>query len=824
MPSALLPVSAAHATYLVFNTPPEAVRNTYGELGAFDTPSARMAPDGEISFTFGDLGDQQRYNLAFQALPWLETSFRYSHIVGRYPGYDDRHYYDRSFGLKVRLVKEDDMFPDVSVGIRDLLGTGALSSEYVVASKNVGPFNISAGLGWGAMAQRAVFSNPLGLLFKSFKTRSAYSSGGGQVDFGMFFRGPDTGAFGSIAWQTPVDGLQLLAEYSSDKYQQYNYDGGVKVRSPLNIGLSYRPLDSIALSAGWFYGSTVGITMSVRGDPTKTYPSAMRLGPQVPDAVVRTDVQQQDALRLMLDRNKAVSSVRAGKPWTSVLTPEESARQTLLQVFRSGTAGVRSVEPKGKSLIIDARLSSDPSGQCASYARVAHAGNTNFTTLVLTDLQDPGGRVQFCSPTTKTANLTGAGVTMIANPVTEALRNKIKSDIAGQDVAVVGLTTGRSEVWVFYETYRYAKAAEAAGRIARILMADLPPNIEVFHLIPGYLGMELNEITVFRSALERELSSASGLIMVGNTVQVARPPLDNPARDPMAGDRYPMFSASFDPKVTQRLYDPDAPIQFNIYGDAAGLLQIAPGLTLAADVTGMIWSNYSFTRDAGSVLQHVRSDVLKYQKRGKYGISGLQLIYQKRVARDVFAEVRGGYFEDMFMGVGGQVLWRPADTRLAFGADIYQVWQRAYNRLFGLQRFNGEHYDVLTGHVSAYYNSPWYGLNFAVHAGRYLAGDRGATFEITRRFSSGVEIGAWATFTNVPFSKFGEGSFDKGIIVHIPFEWGLPIWSQSSYDIHMNSLTRDGGQRLAGDDSLYGVTDAASYGEIVDHLDAFREP
>jgi hypothetical protein len=178
----------------------------------------------------------------------------------------------------------------------------------------------------------------------------------------------------------------------------------------------------------------------------------------------------------------------------------------------------------------------------------------------------------------------------------------------------------------------------------------------------------------------------------------------------------------------------------------------------------------------------------------------------------------------MFMGVGGQVLWRPADTRLAFGADIYQVWQRAYNRLFGLQRFNGEHYGVLTGHISAYYNSPWYGLNFAVHAGQYLAGDRGATFEITRRFSSGIEIGAWATFTNVPSSKFGEGSFDKGIIVHIPFEWGLPIWSQSSYDIHMNSLTRDGGQRLAGDDSLYGVTDSTSYGEIVDHLDDFREP
>ena len=80
-------------------------------------------------------------------------------------------------------------------------------------------------------------------------------------------------------------------------------------------------------------------------------------------------------------------------------------------------------------------------------------------------------------------------------------------------------------------------------------------------------------------------------------------------------------------------------------------------------------------------------------------------------------------------------------------------------------------YNVTTGHVSLYYNSPWYDIDLAVHAGRYLAGDYGATIEVTRHFASGVEIGAFATFTNVPFSEFGEGSFDKGIIVRIPFEW-----------------------------------------------------
>jgi hypothetical protein len=173
----------------------------------------------------------------------------------------------------------------------------------------------------------------------------------------------------------------------------------------------------------------------------------------------------------------------------------------------------------------------------------------------------------------------------------------------------------------------------------------------------------------------------------------------------------------------------------------------------------------------------------------------------------------------MFAGVGGQVVWRPEGQRIAIGADVYEVWQRGFDRLFDVQG-----YHILTGHVSLYYESPWYGLNFNVHAGRYLAGDYGATFEITRRFSTGVEIGAFATFTNVPFAKFGEGSFDKGIIIHIPFEWALPIYSQGSYDLLLRSLTRDGGARLGNDDSLYDDTRSAAYGDIQRDVDDIVSP
>ena len=60
-----------------------------------------MAPDGELSAGASFLQNNQHYNLGFQILPWLEGSFRYSGLQHFNPDYPV--YYDRAFGVKVRL-------------------------------------------------------------------------------------------------------------------------------------------------------------------------------------------------------------------------------------------------------------------------------------------------------------------------------------------------------------------------------------------------------------------------------------------------------------------------------------------------------------------------------------------------------------------------------------------------------------------------------------------------------------------------------------------------------------------------------------------------
>ena len=160
-------------------------------------------------------------------------------------------------------------------------------------------------------------------------------------------------------------------------------------------------------------------------------------------------------------------------------------------------------------------------------------------------------------------------------------------------------------------------------------------------------------------------------------------------------------------------------------------------------------------------------------------------------------------------GRGRRGTGRPRGQRWAIG-DLYGVWQREFDRLFGLQP-----YRQVTGHVTVYYASPWYDLDFQFRAGQYLAGDRGVTLEVTRRFSTGIEIGAFVTKTNVSSANFSEGSFDKGIIIRIPINWIAPINTQSQVALDLRPVQRDGGQVLGGDATLYEETRRASQSEIV---------
>ncbi|MBK5104312.1 MAG: YjbH domain-containing protein, partial [Burkholderiales bacterium] len=91
---------------------------------------------------------------------------------------------------------------------------------------------------------------------------------------------------------------------------------------------------------------------------------------------------------------------------------------------------------------------------------------------------------------------------------------------------------------------------------------------------------------------------------------------------------------------------------------------------------------------------------------------------------------------------------------------------------------------------------------------RYLAGDTGATFDFSRVFDNGVKFGAFFTKTNVSAAEFGEGSFDKGVYLTVPFDAFLTKSSNGNASAVWKPLTRDGGAKLVRVVPLYDLTRA----------------
>jgi hypothetical protein len=139
-------------------------QSDFGGVGLLQTPSARMAQEGEFSFVLSRATPYTNYNVSLQPLPWLEAAFRYTNVSNRLYGpralSGSQTYKDKSIDAKARLWEESRWIPTVSIGARDIGGTGLFSSEYVVANKRAGPFDFSLGLGWGYIGARGDIANP----------------------------------------------------------------------------------------------------------------------------------------------------------------------------------------------------------------------------------------------------------------------------------------------------------------------------------------------------------------------------------------------------------------------------------------------------------------------------------------------------------------------------------------------------------------------------------------------------------------------------------------------------------------------------------------
>ena len=98
-----------------------------------------------------------------------------------------------------------------------------------------------------------------------------------------------------------------------------------------------------------------------------------------------------------------------------------------------------------------------------------------------------------------------------------------------------------------------------------------------------------------------------------------------------------------------------------------------------------------------------------------------------------------------------------------------------------------------------------YGINVRTTVGKYLAGDKGGTLDLSRRFKSGFTLGVFTTLTDLSSEEFGEGSFDKGFYFSIPTSLFYSDFRTGNISFGLHPLTKDGGSFLIQNHSLFSL-------------------
>lgn len=650
-------------TFLLFSCQVEA--SDFGTTGLIDTPTAKMQPDATLSTTIMVDEIIESYMVTYQALDWLEATYRYT-------GFKNTGGWDRNLEIKANILSESTYIPELSIGARDVLGTGVFGAEYLVASKQYKNFEFNFGLGWGVLSGDSNTKNILFEIFPSLEQRvstNAAPGEGGQLQSDIFFSGKNIGFFGGIKYTFDGIPLSLVVEYDPNVFLSGASDfDTTQTDQHINLGLTYEFADDTFLSVNYKHQEMFGLSLTSRIN-TASRPAKYK----TPKFVSALDLPQ--------------SKLPAG---------------------------------------ID--------------------GNSWYD-LLLYDVER--------------ANLFLLGAKLF-------------------------VSEKRAELEIANSMYPYwPDAIDKAHQLASL---HLPRNIKIVDYI---VNMDGHRVQTIRLPRDPWRSTDSISVAQNATILPSRSIIKPNFKTGFVKDEITV-NANLDNRIM--LFDPDQPLSIQFFVNLDTKIPLPSEWNLLASYRFDIYNNFgNLNRFSDSALPPVRTESLKYLQDGENGLENLYLDKRGTFANVPRLHYRmfGGVLETMYSGVGGELLYQPSQSRLAFGLSANAVKKRDYDG--SLRHLD---YETVTAFASLYWASPFQNYDFAIHAGRYLAKDVGATLEFRRTFDNGWQIGAWATRTNVSSEDFGEGSFDKGFFLRVPFGSLFGSSSRSVFQTKVRPVQRDGGARL----------------------------
>lgn len=659
----------AFSAYYVKNSynPIDPSYNSIGQTGLIHLPSASLQNSGTVGLTIGRGSLNELISIIATPFPWLEASFFY-HRPRETFYIKKNKYLDKGFNLKLGFNYKG---VDFALGLDDIAGTGFFTKEYLALTTKQNNFNMTLGIGTGALAADHPYKNPIPRFRERpnalFGSDSIY---GGEIDFNSFFKGP-VGIFGGVEFiSSRFPGLTIKVESNPFDYNQFLAGGFLPTdkfrnkrrrQKDFNYGLSYIFKNDMALSLAEVNGNSFDLSLSAKFNFAN---SKQKVKPKKVELI-------SDA------KNKKLAFYR------NIL---------------------RNLE-KDKLFLQSAELDNN---------------NNLHVAIVNNKYNDPVSVFEHAK--------------------------KVASDLASlQNISLSKLTI---------------------------------TNINS--------GKEIS--TISGKAINRLNPSELGYIT-----------LEEPSNKTNEFDfqtilKFPEFYNDLKPQFIYRYADPTRFFAGGIDLQLNSEIKFAPDIYLETNIAYQLKSTFDRSRYAADspYLPHVRTDTVKYlQNRSDIYLNTLELNKISKIANGHYLKFSTGIYEMMFGGHGFEYLWKPFTSNFSYGLSVYQVKQRDFK-----QRLGFRDYKVTTGHSNFIYFHPESGLMIDLSVGKYLAGDKGYTFNFSRRYKSGFKMGAYFTRTNISKLEYGEGSFDKGFYFEIPLNLFDSSADKGSSSFLIQPLTRDGGAKL----------------------------
>jgi hypothetical protein len=234
----------------------------WGGTGLMEIPTARVMKEGYYRFGASQIYPYRYYYGAVSPLPGVEIDGRVTETLdldissrSGWSGYGN--YKDKAIDLKYQFVKEGKWTPALAVGIMDPHGTRIYPSQYIVASKQIYPFDLTIGFGNGRFGKQPLPEQGEGIRVEIFSDNASWRRDG-QFFWGVQF--------------ALTDEVLLMAEYNPIRYESQTHDPAQNkhfteaVPSKYNFGVRWRPWEWLEADLSWQRGNQIGMNLSASFD------------------------------------------------------------------------------------------------------------------------------------------------------------------------------------------------------------------------------------------------------------------------------------------------------------------------------------------------------------------------------------------------------------------------------------------------------------------------------------------------------------------------------------------------------------------------------